>query len=76
MEEIIYISFICLVIFFFIYGPIFTKSHMSHRTLTITKILRLGYLDNGCYGNKKSFSQLIHSIYDDGFVERRSGVGP
>ncbi len=68
------------IIFFFYLQNffLFTKSDMEvgHRTLITRKILRSGYLDNGCHGNQKTFSQPIHSIYDNVFVCRRSGVSP
>ncbi len=65
-------------LFFFIYGPILTKSHMKVglRTPITGKILRSSYHDNGCHGNQKLFSQFILYIYGNGFVERRSGMGP
>ncbi len=35
---------------------------MGHGTLTTGKILRSGYLGNGCYGDEKTFSILKYSI--------------
>ncbi len=47
--------------FFPNFGPITTKigRKMGHGTLTTGKILRSGYLGNGCYGDEKMFSILI-----------------
>ncbi len=78
-NKIEYIKFNCPKhYYFFIYGPILTKSHMKVglRTIITGKILRSSYHDNGCHGNQKSFSYLILYIYINGFVERRSGMGP
>ncbi len=35
---------------------------MGNGTLTTGKILRFGYLGNGCYGDEKTFSNLKYSI--------------
>ena len=45
------------------------------RTLMTGKILRLGYLDNGCHGEQKTFPQLSYSIYCLEYVARRLGTG-
>ncbi len=35
---------------------------MGHWTLTTGKILRSGYLGNGCHGDEKMFSMLKYSL--------------
>ena len=37
-------------------------TEMGHGTLTTGKILRSGYLGNGCYGDEKTFPILKYSI--------------
>ncbi len=50
--------------FFFNFDPIPTKFGMKvgHGTLTTGKILRSGYLGNGCYGDEKMFLILRNSL--------------
>ena len=50
--------------FFFNFGQIPTKFGMKvgHWTLTTGKILRSGYLGNGCHGDEKIFPILKYSL--------------
>ncbi len=64
LSSYIYYSAFPLHYFFFSFGPILTKFGMKvgHGPLTTGKILRSGYLGNGCYGDEKTFLVLRNSL--------------